>query len=98
MVFLVLVEWVVVGLVAGFVASKFVNLRGDDPRLGVFVAAGGAVLFAALYTFFSSAGMGAWEPWALVSAAVGGTAGALVWHLVRSRYISHDRYVPRRSY
>jgi len=98
MILLALVEWVVVGLVVGFVASKCVDLRGDDPRLGVFVATGGGVLFAALYTFFSGTGMGAWRPWTLGSAAVGGAVGALLWHLVRSRYISHERYAPRRSY
>ena len=98
MIFLALVEWVVVGLVVGFIASKAVNLRGDDPRLGVFVAAGGAVVAAAVYTFFSDAGVGAWRPWGLACAAAGAVVGAIAWHGVRSRYISHDRYVPRSSY
>lgn len=98
MVILAVVEWVVVGLIVGFVASKMVNLRGDDPRLGIFAATGGAVLAAALYTFFSGAGMGAWRPWALVWAAVGAAVGAAAWHMVRSRSISHERYTPRRSY
>lgn len=98
MALLAIVEWVVVGLIVGFIASKVVNLRGDDPRLGILAAAGGAVVAAALYTFFSGAGMGAWRPWALAWAAAGGIFGALVWHGVRSRYVSHERYVPRRSY
>ena len=98
MVLLGIVEWIVVGLLIGFIATKFVNLRGDDPRLGIFVAAGGAVVAAALYSFFSGTGVGAWTPWTLVAAAVGATAGAVVWHAVRSRYVSHERYVPRSSY
>jgi uncharacterized membrane protein YeaQ/YmgE (transglycosylase-associated protein family) len=98
MVFLGILEWIVVGLIVGFIASKLVNLRGDDPRLGIFAATGGALLAAALYTVFTGAGIGGWRPWSLVWAAVGAAAGALVWHLVRSRYVSHDRYVPRSSY
>jgi uncharacterized membrane protein YeaQ/YmgE (transglycosylase-associated protein family) len=98
MVILAVVEWVVVGLVVGFVASKLVNLHGDDPKLGVFSAVGGAVVGAALYTLFSGAGMGAWVPWALACAALGAAGGALAWHAVRSRSISRERYVPRRSY
>jgi uncharacterized membrane protein YeaQ/YmgE (transglycosylase-associated protein family) len=98
MVLLGLVEWVVVGLVVGFVASKVVDLRGDDPRLGVFVAVGGAAVAAALYTIITGVGIGGWRPWALAWAAAGAAAGALVWHLVRSRYVSHERHVPRRSY
>ena len=98
MVILAIVEWIVVGLVVGFVASKMVNLHGDDPKLGIFSAVGGAVVAAALYTFFSGAGVGAWVPWTLACAALGAAGGAVAWHAVRSRSISHDRYVPRRSH
>ena len=98
MVIVAIVEWIVVGLIVGFIAGKFVNLHGDDPRLAIFTAAGGAVLAAALYTYFSGAGLGAWRPWSLVWAAVGATVGAVAWHAIRSRYVSRERYVPRSSY
>lgn len=98
MVILGIAEWVLVGLVVGFVASKVVNLRGDDPRLGVIAAVGGAVLAAGIYTVVGGAGVSGWNVWSLAWAAVGGVAGAAVWHGVRSRYVSHERYVPRRSY
>lgn len=98
MVILAIFEWVVVGLIIGFIASKVVDLHGDDPRLGVLAATGGAIFAAALYTFFSGAGLGAWRPWTLAWAAGGATAGVLIWHGVRSRYVSRERYVPRRSY
>jgi uncharacterized membrane protein YeaQ/YmgE (transglycosylase-associated protein family) len=98
MVFLAIVEWVVVGLVVGFLASRVVNLHGDDPRLGMFTATGVAIVAAAVYTYFSGAGMGAWRPLTLACAAAGALAGAIGWHVVRSRSISHDSYVPRSSY
>jgi uncharacterized membrane protein (DUF441 family) len=36
-----LIGWVMIGLLVGCIASKIVDLRGDDPRLGLVVACGG---------------------------------------------------------
>jgi uncharacterized membrane protein YeaQ/YmgE (transglycosylase-associated protein family) len=93
-----IVGWIVVGVVVGFIATKVVNLRGDDPRLSIAVAAGGAILAGALYSMISGAGVSAWNAWSLIFAAIGALAGAATWHAVRSRYISHARYTPRSSY
>jgi uncharacterized membrane protein YeaQ/YmgE (transglycosylase-associated protein family) len=93
-----IIGWLVVGLVIGFVASKMVDLHGDDPRLGVGVAAGGAILAGALYSVFSGNGVSAWNPWCSAVAAVGAVVGAAVWHGVRSRYVSNERQTTRSSY
>jgi uncharacterized membrane protein YeaQ/YmgE (transglycosylase-associated protein family) len=90
--------WIVVGLIVGYIASKAVDLHGDDPKLGVGVAAAGALVSAGLYSLFSGSGVTAWNPWALLFAAIGATTGAVIWHGVRSRYVSRERYVPRKSY
>ena len=92
------IGWIVVGVVVGFVATKLVNLRGDDPRLSIGVAAAGAVVAGTLYTMISGNGVSAWNAWSIVCAALGATVGAIAWHAVRSRYISHERYTPRSSY
>ena len=97
MVFLGIVGWIVIGLVVGFIANKCVNLRGDDPRLGIAAACAGGVVAGAVYSFFAG-GVSAWSPWALVCSAVGGAAGAATWHLVRSRSISRTGYTTRSSY
>jgi uncharacterized membrane protein YeaQ/YmgE (transglycosylase-associated protein family) len=96
--FLGIAAWLVVGVVVGFVATKIVNLRGDDPRLSIGVAALGAIAGGAVYSMVSGETVGALNVWGLVSAAAGAVVGALVWHLVRSRFISHDGYTVRRSY
>ena len=98
MVFLGILEWIVIGLVIGFIASKVVDWHGDDVRLGMFAATGGAILAAALSCIFSGTGVTAWNPWNLASAAAGASAGALVWHTVRSRYVSRQAYTSRSSY
>ena len=96
--FLGLLGWVVVGVVVGFAVSKVINLRGDDPRFGIFAAVGGAVVAGVIYTVVSGAGVSAWNVWSILCAAIGSVVAVLLWHAIRSRTISHDRYVPRRSY
>ena len=93
-----IIGWILVGMIVGFVASKLVNLRGDDPRLSIGVACGGAIVAGALYSMIASASVTAWNPWSILFAAIGAVVGAVVWHVVRSRFISRERYVPRRSY
>ena len=90
--------WIAVGLLVGFIASRMVDLRGDDPRLGSAVACGGAIVAAVLYTLISGAGVSAFNAWSILCAAIGAVAGAVGWHVVRSRYISRAPHTRRRSY
>jgi uncharacterized membrane protein YeaQ/YmgE (transglycosylase-associated protein family) len=96
--FLGLLGWIVLGLIIGFIASKVVNLRGDDPRLGIGVAGLGAVVGGALYSIISGTGVSPWNLWSIVFAAVGAAVGAVIWHAVRSRYISKGPQTHRSSY
>jgi uncharacterized membrane protein YeaQ/YmgE (transglycosylase-associated protein family) len=98
MFFLNLFTWIAASLLVGFVASRVVNLRGDDPKFGMGAAAGGGILAALVYMLISSAAFGVWNLWAMIFAAVGATIAVVVWHAVRARSISHTRYVPRSSY
>ncbi len=90
MVFLSILGWIVAGLIAGFVASKLVDLRGDDVRFGIMAAVAGAVVAGILHAVFSGAGLNPWQTWGALFALLGGAVGAGAWHLIRSRSISHD--------
>jgi uncharacterized membrane protein YeaQ/YmgE (transglycosylase-associated protein family) len=92
------IGWIVVGVIVGFVATKVVNLRGDDPRLSIGVAGAAAIVAGGLYSLIAGAPVSAWNPWSILFAAIGGVVGAVAWHATRSRWVSHERYVPRRSY
>jgi uncharacterized membrane protein YeaQ/YmgE (transglycosylase-associated protein family) len=78
--------WIVLGLIAGFIASKFVNLRGDDPGLGIGLGAVGAVIGGWLYTAISGVGVSYFNTLSLFFAGVGAAAALATWHLVRRRY------------
>ena len=96
--FIGIIGWVIVGLLVGFIVSKVLDLHGDDPRLGIGVAVGSAVVCATLYTIISGAGVSAFNVWSLIFAAVGAGAGVAAWHLIRSKSVSHAPYSRRRSY
>ena len=98
MFFLNLLAWTLCGLLIGFVANRVVNLRGDDPRLALGASTAGALIAGVLYLVISSAEGGHWTWIGLAFAAGGALVAVVTWHAVRSRTISHARYVPRRSY
>ena len=93
-----IISWLVVALLVGFIASKIVNLRGDDPRLGFAAACAGAIVAAVLYTIMSQAPVSAWSFWSLLMATTGAVIGVVAWHLIRSRSISRESYTRRSSY
>jgi uncharacterized membrane protein YeaQ/YmgE (transglycosylase-associated protein family) len=80
-----IIGWVIVGLIAGFAASKFVNLRGDDPNIGIGLGGVGAVVGGALYSVISGAGVTAFNIWSLLFACIGAAAAVGTWHAMRRR-------------
>jgi uncharacterized membrane protein YeaQ/YmgE (transglycosylase-associated protein family) len=93
-----IIGWIVIGLLVAFIASKVVDLHGDDPRLGAAVACCGAIGAAVLYTVLSGAGVSAWNVWSLLFAMSGAIVGVVTWHAVRSRFVSRAPYTRRTSY
>ena len=91
-------SFIVIGILAGFIASKVVNLRGDDPLIGIACALGGALAGGILFSLLSGRGVVAWDVWSLLCSAAGAAAGAAVYHVVRSRTISKTQQSVRRSY
>ena len=93
-----LLGWLAVGLLVGFVVSKLVNLRGDDPKLGILAAIIGSFIGAVIYRIASGVETRAWNSWSVLMAAIGAGVCVTVWHLVRSRTISHERHHVRQSH
>jgi uncharacterized membrane protein YeaQ/YmgE (transglycosylase-associated protein family) len=93
-----IISWIAVGLLVGFIVSKFLDLHGDDPRLGFAVAVGGAIVTAFIYTIISGAPVSPWNLWTLIFASIGAGIGVTIWHTVRSRFVSRESYTRRSSY
>ena len=90
--------WIITGLIVGFIVSKVVNLRGDDPKLGIGVAAIAGLIGGIGYTVKSGAGVVGFNLWCIITAASCALIAVIAWHLIRSRSVSRERQTVRRSY
>ena len=73
-----IIAWIVLGIIAGFIASKNINL---DPRLGIGSGVTGAVSGGALYSVLSGAIAG-FSLWSVFFAALGAASVLLAWHFM----------------
>ena len=95
--FLGILGWTACGAILGFIVSKMVDLRGDDPRLGVAIAALGGIVGGWLYSLISGSPVSGFNILSLLSAAVLAAAAAAIWHFIRTRG-PHEKQTIRRSY
>ena len=95
--FLGIVGWILCGIVLGFIATKLVDLHGDDPLIDVVLCAAGALIGGGLYSFISGSNVSAFNIWSLIWAAVAAVMVLVIWHFIRSGG-KHDRPSVRRSY
>ena len=78
-----LIGWAVLGLVVGFVASKFVDLRGDDPQLDLIMGVLGAVFAGVMGNLLSGVGVAGFTYWSFPAAVAGALVAVVGWHTVR---------------
>jgi len=80
-----IIVWIVLGLIISLVVTRFVNVRNDDPRVGVVVGVAGAVICGGLYSVIRGAGGTAFDLWSLLFAGLGTFVGLAIWHVKRWR-------------
>jgi len=83
--FIGVVGWVVLGTIAGFIAAKMVDLRGDDPNLGIGIGAAGGLLGGWIYSLYSGMAVTPFNEKSLLSAAAVAVLALLAWHGWRRR-------------
>lgn len=66
-----IVAWVVLGLVAGFIASKIVNRTGSGVVIDVLLGIVGAVVGGFVFHIFGASGIEGFSLWSLLVAVVG---------------------------
>lgn len=95
---LVIISWVVLGLIVGFAASKIVNLRGDEPLIGILAALSGAIVAGLIFKFRAVEPYEAWTAGNAIWTVAGAAIAVTIYHLIRSRSISKDQGTVRSSY
>lgn len=81
--FILLVCWIAIGLITGFVGSKLAKLGDDDPRIGSVVGALAAVVGGGVFHYFAKTAPNTTDYWSLVIAAAVGVMSVIVWFAIR---------------
>ena len=75
--------WIVLGLIAGFIASKIVNKEGEGVLLDVVLGIVGAVVGGWLFGLSGAHGVSGFNLYSLLVAVVGAIVVLFTYHLIR---------------
>jgi uncharacterized membrane protein YeaQ/YmgE (transglycosylase-associated protein family) len=78
-----ILAWIVLGLIAGFIASKVVNKQGEGVVLDVVLGIVGAVVGGFLFNMVGATGVTGLNLYSMLVATVGSVILLVVYHAVR---------------
>ena len=78
-----ILAWIVLGLIAGFVASKLVNKTGEGVFLDIVLGVVGAVIGGWLFNTFGMAGVTGLNIWSLLISVIGAVLFLVIYHALR---------------
>jgi uncharacterized membrane protein YeaQ/YmgE (transglycosylase-associated protein family) len=77
--------WIVLGLIAGFIASKIVNKTGEGIFLDIILGIVGAVVGGWLFSFFGAGGATGINLYSIFVAVIGAIVVLVVYHAIVRR-------------
>ena len=80
-----IIGWLILGLIAGFIASKLVNKSGEGLVLDIILGVVGAVVGGYLFTFFGASPVTGLNIYSMVVAVVGAVVVLVIYHAVVGR-------------
>lgn len=83
-----IIAWIVLGLIAGFVASKLVNREGEGFMLDVVLGIAGAFVGGFLFSLFGAAGVTGFNLYSVFVALIGSVAVLVVYHMLIQKRVT----------
>jgi uncharacterized membrane protein YeaQ/YmgE (transglycosylase-associated protein family) len=80
-----IIAWIILGLVAGFIASKIVNKQGEGFFLDIVLGIVGAVVGGFIFSAVGASGVTGFNLYSLVVAVLGAIVVLVVYHAVAGR-------------
>lgn len=84
-----IIGWIILGLIAGFIASKLVNKTGEGIVLDIGLGIIGAVVGGFLFNLVGAVGISGFNIWSMFVAVVGAVVVLVIKHALVGR--SHAR-------
>lgn len=80
-----IIAWIVLGLIAGFIASKIVNKKGEGLIRDILLGIVGALIGGWLFHLFGAAGVTGLNLYSLLVAVIGAVVLLVVYHAIAGR-------------
>ena len=80
-----ILSWIILGLIAGFIASKIVDARGQGVMLDIVLGIVGAIVGGFVFSAFGAEGITGLNLYSMLIAIVGSVIVLWVYHAVAGR-------------
>lgn len=80
-----IIGWIVLGLIAGFIASKVVNNQGEGILVDIILGIVGSVVGGFIFNFFGGAGVTGFNIYSLIVAVIGAIVVLMIYHAIAGR-------------
>jgi uncharacterized membrane protein YeaQ/YmgE (transglycosylase-associated protein family) len=80
-----ILSWIVLGLIAGFIASKIVNNEGQGFFLDIALGIVGAIVGGFLFSAIGHTGVTGFNLWSMLVSVIGAVIVLWVYHAVAGR-------------
>ena len=81
-----IIGWIVLGLIAGFIASKIVHQQGQGILLDIVLGIVGAIVGGFVFSLFGAAGITGFNLYSMIVAIAGSVGVLWVYHAVTGRH------------
>jgi uncharacterized membrane protein YeaQ/YmgE (transglycosylase-associated protein family) len=78
-----IIGWIILGLIAGFIASKIVNKQGQGFFVDIILGIVGALVGGELFELFGKTGVTGFNLYSMFVAIIGAIVVLVVYHAVR---------------
>jgi uncharacterized membrane protein YeaQ/YmgE (transglycosylase-associated protein family) len=82
-----LIGWIVLGLIAGFIASKIVNRAGEGALLDIILGVIGAVVGGWLFHTFGMPGVTGFNLYSMLVAIIGAVVVLVLYHMIADSHL-----------
>ncbi|HEX2593596.1 MAG TPA: GlsB/YeaQ/YmgE family stress response membrane protein [Rhizomicrobium sp.] len=79
------IGWVLLGLIAGFIASKVVNARGEGCLIDIALGLVGSMVGGFIFTSIGGEGVSGFNLYSMLVAVVGAIVVLVIYHAITGR-------------
>jgi uncharacterized membrane protein YeaQ/YmgE (transglycosylase-associated protein family) len=80
-----IISWLVLGLIAGFIASRIVNHSGSGMIMDIILGVVGAFVGGLVFNFFGAAGVTGFNIYSAIVAVIGAVVVLFIYHALMGR-------------